>query len=367
LVRWLRRRALVRWLRRQPAVRWLRRRAMPSEAFVLPALALCQLALGALALLVPGWCPPSTVVVPILVGSFLLRIRSQLVLLVTAAVELFVMRLDGQSRGMIIGSAALVGGAALLVLARSRARTRLGVRGTRGESMLLDLRERLLAQGRVPRLPDGWHVDKTVRSAGAQSFAGDFIVAATSRGDTCLELGLVDVSGKGVDAGSRALLLAGAFGGLLGSVTSGDFLLSANRYLIRQSWDEGFATAVHVAIDLETGEFEYRSAGHPPIARLTARTGRWELATADGPLLGVIPDVRYPVTTGRLAAGDALLLFTDGLIELPGRDLSLGLDKLLGAAESLVTGGFPDGAVRLVDAVASGVNDDRAVVLVWRD
>lgn len=219
----------------------------------------------------------------------------------------------------------------------------------------------------MPELPPGWHVDKTVRSAGAQSFAGDFVVAATSCGDSCLELGLVDVSGKGIDAGSRALLLAGAFGGLLGSVDSAEFLLSANRYLIRQSWDEGFATAVHVAIDLGTGEYEYRSAGHPPIARLTARAGRWELASADGPLLGVIPDVGYPATIGRLDHGDALLLFTDGLVEVPGRDLSLGLDKLLGAAESLVTGGFPDGATRLVDAVADGVNDDRAVVLVWRD
>jgi hypothetical protein len=293
--------------------------------------------------------------------------RSQLILLLVAVAELGGLRVAGQARGEIIGSSALVIGASLLVLMSSRARNKLGVRGTRGESMLFDLRERLLAQGRVPALPAGWHVDTTVRSAGEQSFAGDFVVAATSDADRCLELGLVDVSGKGVDAGSRALLLAGAFGGLLGSVDSAEFLRSANRYLIRQSWDEGFATAVHIAIDLSSGQYEFRSAGHPPIARLTASAGRWELASADGPLLGVIPDVSYPASTGTLGHGDALLMFTDGLVEAPGRDLSIGLDKLLGAAESLVTGGFPDGATRLVDAVAHGVNDDRAVVLVWRD
>ena len=54
------------------------------------------------------------------------------------------------------------------------------------------------------------------------------------------------MSGKGVDAGTRALLLSGAFGGLLGALPSEEFLAASNDYLLRQGWDEGFATAVHV-------------------------------------------------------------------------------------------------------------------------
>src|SRR2546425_689662 len=81
-------------------------------------------------------------------------------------------------------------------------------------------------------LPPDWHVDMSIRSAAGQSsFAGDFLISALSRpalsGDPAdepkcrtLELGLVDVSGKGLKAGTRALLLSGAFGGLLGTVPS---------------------------------------------------------------------------------------------------------------------------------------------------
>jgi hypothetical protein len=45
----------------------------------------------------------------------------------------------------------------------------------------------------------------------------------------------------------------------------------------------------------------------------------------------------------------------------------VGIDKLLGEAERLVTKGFRHGARKLIDRVAAAVNDDRAVVLVWRD
>jgi serine phosphatase RsbU (regulator of sigma subunit) len=88
---------------------------------------------------------------------------------------------------------------------------------------------------------------------------------------------------------------------------------------------------------------------------------------SEGPLLGIFPDAKFVSESGRLDRGDALLLFTDGLIETPGRDLSVGIDKLLGEAERLVTHGFREGAGKLIDRVASAHHDDRAVVLIWRD
>jgi serine phosphatase RsbU (regulator of sigma subunit) len=178
---------------------------------------------------------------------------------------------------------------------------------------------------------------------------------------------LVDVSGKGVDAGTRALLLSGAFGGLLGAMPSDQFLLAANAYLIRQRWDEGFATAAHVAIDLGTGDYRLTLAGHPAPAQFHAGSGRWRLVEpTEGPLLGILPDARYVQQAGRLVRGDALVLYTDGLIETPGRDLSVGIDRLLGEADRLVTHGFRHGARKLVDRVGTGETDDRALVLIWR-
>ena len=84
-------------------------------------------------------------------------------------------------------------------------------------------------------------------------------------------------------------------------------------------------------------------------------------------MLGILPDAKFVSETGHLGRGDALMLFTDGLIETPGRDLASGIDKLLGMAERLVTGGFPAGAGKLVDGVSSAHEDDRALVLIWRD
>ncbi|MGZ4646613.1 MAG: hypothetical protein ACXVYC_09935, partial [Blastococcus sp.] len=95
----------------------------------------------------------------------------------------------------------------MLWLALSRAR--LGVQGTLGESMLVDLRDRLRAYGVLPDLPLPWHTETALESAYGHSFSGDFIVANRSNDGDRRAIALVDVSGKGVNAGSKALLLSG--------------------------------------------------------------------------------------------------------------------------------------------------------------
>jgi hypothetical protein len=63
--------------------------------------------------------------------------------------------------------------------------------------------------------------------------------------------------------------------------------------------------------------------------------------------------------------GDALLLYTDGMVETRTRDISLGIDKMLGQAERLLRGEFEGGATRLIESLGSR-NDDRALLLVHR-
>ena len=265
---------------------------------------------------------------------------------------------------------ALVALAIVIVImsATSRSRARLGVQGSRGESMFVDLRDRLRAFGELPELPGGWHAETAVESAYGQSFSGDFVVATRSPDGRWFEVVLVDVSGKGVQAGTRSLLLSGALGGLLGEQEPNRFLTAANNYLLRQNWDEGFATAVHVSIDLATGDYTIGSAGHPPAVQFNNGSGRWEvLGEAAGPLLGVIDDATYIRSYRRLGRGDALVLYTDGVVESRFRDLTVGVDRMLGAAERLVRGGFAGGAKRLCASARAGETDDRAVVMIWRD
>lgn len=244
-------------------------------------------------------------------------------------------------------------------------RARLGVQGNLGESMLVDLRDRLRNQGELPDLPAEWGAELAVLSAYGEAFSGDFVV--TNRTEDILEVALVDVSGKGIGAGTRSLLLSGAFGGLLGSMPVDRFLPAANSYLLRQHWDEGFATAAHAMIDLSTGEFSLGSAGHPPAVRFSAGSGRWEVLEGDeGPVLGVTDAYDFPRIRGRLGRGDALLLYTDGVIEVRNRDLRDGIDRMLGTAEQMIRQGFEGMAAKMCAAARAGETDDRAAVLVWR-
>ena len=313
----------------------------------------------------PGAVPITGLMVPLLLGSLLLGPR-ELPWFVIFVLSMLCVSVYAQSTinarfVAAVGAEFLM---AFIVLMSSFRRSRLGVAGALGESMFVDLRDRLLNQAGIPRLPEGWHVESALRSAGGTPFAGDFMVA--SRVDErSLEVVVVDVSGKGEEAGTRALLLSGAFGGLLGALPAQDFLAAANDYLLRQDWDEGFATAIHLSLDLGSGAYEVRTAGHPPAAHRQSGSGRWVVLDSSGPVLGLMPAADFVAARGSLAAGDAILLYTDGMVEIPRRDIELGLDRMLGEAERLLRGAFEGSAKRLVDAVGSR-NDDRALVVVHR-
>jgi Stage II sporulation protein E (SpoIIE) len=331
------------------------------------SLALAIVAIGIAAVHVSvWWFSPGVIILPILAGGMLLWVRALRVLFVIAAVTV---AYDITSHRAGPGIVATIVVTAIFADVLARTRAKLGLQGLRGDQMLIELRDRIREQGKLPPLGDGWGSDVILRPAGGASFGGDFVVSY-SDGKT-LEAALVDVSGKGIDAGTRALLLSGALGGLLGSVPRTDFLGAANAYLRRGRWNEGFVTAVHLSLDLTSGEYVVSSAGHPPAVHYEAASGRWRVTRARGIVLGVVPDLQGVPTNpeeGVLRRGDALVLYTDGLVEAPGRDIDAGIDKLLGEAEQLVTKGFQTGAADLVTTLQRdvGSSDDCALVLIWR-
>ncbi|MEJ5945205.1 PP2C family protein-serine/threonine phosphatase [Pseudokineococcus basanitobsidens] len=374
------------WLdeRRRRLVWFLQLRLLPSQTFRLSVATALVVLWVVLALAVPSWAPASALSVVVVLGGYFLRLRqlAMLLFLVATALAYVVPRRNGdRPRGVdpevatalattinptVLWVLAAVAGVVVLI---ARSRERLGVHGAQGESMLVELRDRLRAQSRVTSLPEPWHLEHAIRSAYGDGFAGDFVLARRS-GEERLDVLLVDVSGKGTAAGTRALLLAGAYGGLVGALPSDRLLPAANDYLLEQRWTEGFATALHVTLDLRTGAFEAASAGHPPLLRHRggpAGGGRWVVTEVEGgPALGLLPDVDFPSAQGVLEPGDALLLYTDGVVEAPGRDLAEGIDLLAGAAGELTAGpGLVGSARRLVDAVAAE-DDDRSVVVLWR-
>jgi Stage II sporulation protein E (SpoIIE) len=347
-----------------PKVARRRRRLIPRGSVILTSLLALTLIVTVVVLIWPDTAPMTVLLVPLLLGSLLLGPRQLpwFVVFVMVMLMLAIIRQDPVTPRIVLAITVLYV-LCFIVLVTSFRRSRLGVAGVQGESMLVDLRDRILSQGGIPALPDDWLVEMALRSAGGTPFAGDFVVSAGTPDAERLEIVVVDVSGKGEQAGTRALLLSGAFGGLLGALEPADFLPAANDYLLRQDWAEGFATAAHLSLHLGTGAFEVRTAGHPPAAQLDAGSGRWTVHEAEGPVLGLIEGAEFHAVCGVLRPGDALLLYTDGMVETPRRDIALGIDRMLGQAEQLLRGQFEGGADRLVDALGSR-HDDRALVLV---
>jgi hypothetical protein len=318
----------------------------------------------------PQWDPPSSLVFPVLIGGVLLSRNRQVLLLATVLAALGVDAAVRKPGGVTVGTAIVVVLLALTVLFTSRIRIRLGLRGHRAETLLLELRDRLQPEAAPAAGLPGWSSTHALVPAGGARFSGDFLISCAPQFPG-VHVALVDVSGKGSRAAGRALQLSGALCALLDAVPPDGFLEAANDYVILRGWEENFATAIHASLDPETGRFEVYNAGHHPAARWRQRERQWEmLGAGGGPALGLLAGERYLPAEGELAAGDALLLFTDGLIERPGQSLEDGTDRLLTAARRLLEEEWVLSATageRLVKSVAPEGGDDRAVLLLRRD
>ncbi|MRK03233.1 SpoIIE family protein phosphatase [Aeromicrobium sp. S22] len=354
-------------------VRWRTGTAEGQVAVLSVLIAMCAaLLVGSLASY--DTFPAPVFVIPLLLGAMALRYRTLLTLVLVivvcvavAVTRQYVVAVADGDQGLTasrVSTLVVLALAAAIVLYES-SRRRSGLPGPLGEAMLIDLRDKLQAQGLVPQLPEGWDSQSAMLSAGGAKFAGDFLVANLTEDETRLEMVLVDVCGKGVGAGTQSLQFAGALGGLIGALPPLGLFAAGNDFLLRQHWDEGFATAVHVSVDLATGDYSITNAGHPPALRWNAASGDWEIDGARGTALGITQRPDLHQTVGRLETGDALMFYTDGVVETRTQDFTTGIEWLRDAARTVVASGFDQAARRIIKLVSSG-DDDRAVLILSR-
>ncbi len=262
-----------------------------------------------------------------------------------------------------IAMAAFVFAVLLVLVVASRQRS--GLPAMLSEAFLVDLRDRLQAQGKIPPLPEGWDSQSAMIASHGGTYAGDFLVADLSEDRKQLEVILVDVCGKGTGAGPAALQFAGALGGLIGALPPRELFRAANGFLIRQGDDEAFATAVHLLVDLEEGGYQITSAGHPPALRWDLPSREWVIDNARGTALGVLRAPELHVSEGRLLPGEALMFYTDGVVEARGSHIDAGIAWLQRVALDAIGHGFGGAARRIIGQVESG-DDDRAVLILSR-
>ncbi|MCQ8773606.1 SpoIIE family protein phosphatase [Streptomyces telluris] len=162
---------------------------------------------------------------------------------------------------------------------------------------------------------------------------GDWYSALEMPGDGVL-FAVGDVAGHGIDAVATMAQLRFTAKGM---VVTGSSLTGAlhrlNALLLHTRDHHATATLVLGRYDPADRCLTWVQAGHPP--PLLVRHGKAQfLSPPEGILLGATLRPSFGEAVCRIAPGDHLLLYTDGLVERPGEHLDEGLDRLARAAET---------------------------------
>jgi PAS domain S-box-containing protein len=144
--------------------------------------------------------------------------------------------------------------------------------------------------------------------------------------DGRIALSVGDVVGHGLDAAASMGRLRNALAALAPRLDGPAQVLTQLDEFARGPNGTGFATACYATFDPGSGELRYASAGHPPLLVVSPDgTTRWIDDGRSPPLAALRVDHR-PEGATPLHPGDAVLCFSDGLIERRGTVLQEGLD-----------------------------------------
>ncbi|WP_412079145.1 SpoIIE family protein phosphatase [Streptomyces xanthophaeus] len=151
-------------------------------------------------------------------------------------------------------------------------------------------------------------------------------VVGTGAGLLALVIG--DVQGHGVAAAATMGQLRSAVRAFALSGSTPQQVMSGTNQLLIDLDPGQFASCCYVLLDPASGSATAVRAGHPqPLLRHPG--GRTEvLDLPGGVVLGIDPEATYPVAELRLARDAVLALFTDGLVEKPGADIDVGIERL---------------------------------------
>jgi serine phosphatase RsbU (regulator of sigma subunit) len=212
--------------------------------------------------------------------------------------------------------------------------------------------QQVLIPETLPAL-DGYAVTSAYRPA--QQVGGDFFqLIAQPDGSALLVLG--DVSGKGLKAAMTVSLIVGTIRTVADTSDDPSEILSILNRRLYGRLSNGFVTCLALRLDAD-GECMLANAGHPP-----PFLNKSELSSPGALPLGLDLTAEYEKVQLRLAVGDRLTLYTDGLLEarnVAGDIFSFERLRALIATQ-------PDAKQATDAAVAFGQDDDITVITLTR-
>jgi hypothetical protein len=228
-----------------------------------------------------------------------------------------------------------------------------------------------LQQTMLPTLPEhlpGLEVAARYRpSQDGLDIGGDWYDAfAMPDGAIALEIG--DAQGHDVDAAAFMGQVSSSMRAIAAQEPDPGTVLTRTNDLLITKGTARFASCTMLHIDPHDGQVTGTSAGHVPLLYAHKDGSHNVCELPGGPVLGVVPDIKYREETFTLDEDSALVMVTDGVVESPSLTLDAGLE-LIGtlAGEALHDGLDAEAtADRVLDAVAVGHIDDMAVLVIRR-
>ncbi len=193
-----------------------------------------------------------------------------------------------------------------------------------------------------PAFPERKEFDIYATMEPAKEVGGDFYDFFMVD-DTHLAIVMADVSGKGVPA---ALFMVIGKTLIKDHTTPGRDLgkvfTEVNQLLCESNSEELFITAFEGVLDLVTGEFVYVNAGHemPFICKAGGDFEPYKIRAAF--VLAGMEGMKYRAGSMRLAPGDKIFQYTDGVTEATNLKNELYGMNRLGAILNKVKGGTPN-------------------------
>jgi sigma-B regulation protein RsbU (phosphoserine phosphatase) len=224
-----------------------------------------------------------------------------------------------------------------------------------------------LLPGRPPLLPGAGLAAACLPAAQVGGDYYDFLPDA----DGAVTILVADVAGHGLGPG---LIMVMARSVLRAELRHSASLAAALQATDSVMWDDLVATETFITVFVtryqpDTRMLQFANAGHQP-ALLRHADGSVEELTGDGLPLGILTSAPYELCRRQLAVGDAVLIFSDGVVEASAPDgAPYGIGRLKALLGKYGNGPPADVVAKVLADVAdfqegSTQDDDMTVVVL---